>query len=288
MADDMPFGEVKPSKPRPITGTALHDKLVSRRDELERAGFVHVGGSEMSAYLGALDGTRLRETANNLPLDSSGDGQRRRMYRTGFFNAWTDDFRFDPAFQGADGPYVPYWQSAGTNADASGRERRFAPLPDDLENDPLLQQAVRVSFKFIPSDYIACNLPIRVGLHLIRLYSDGRRVCTPSPNHLHTDGEPFTAIILLDRVNIADHTAISFVADRACAGHQPVDVPADSILAKVRMSEALETLMVDDGRVSHSVSGALGATGKPGYRTSLLIDFSDIRLERTPEPTRIF
>jgi hypothetical protein len=286
MADDLNVAEYLSPAREPLVGSLGHNILVTHRNEVERDGFSVISSDEMTALVNNADKLPLLAAAANMPLDPFADGQRRRCYRTGVMLPWAGEFRFDPPFKGRDGAYVPYWQSALTNHDANGRERRFAPVPDGLETDPLLLRLIWASFRLIPGGYITNDLPVRVGIHIIRLSSDGRRVCTSSPNHLHTDGEPWTSIILLDRVNIADHSALSFVAERRCAGLQPVDVAREELLAKVTMVSSLEAIMVDDSRVSHCVTGALGADGTSGHRTSLLIDFSGIRLDRTVEPRR--
>lgn len=253
------------------------------RNALEKEGFVHIAGADMRGACGEVGGMeRLLEAANQAPGDAHSNGLRRRYYRTATLQPWSGSLRFDDCFIDPDGrSYVPYYQSSGVNADQGGKERRFDPLPNDLEANPLLRALIYMLFSVVPGQMIEQRLPVRVGIHLIRLMSDGRRIALPSPNCLHTDGEPWTAIILIDRWNVTQTTARNFVARRQCKGAQPQDVNSDDILAAVTMTEALETIMIDDARVAHSVSGCLGIDGNVGWRSSLLIDFSPMYPERT-------
>jgi hypothetical protein len=103
----------------------------------------------------------------------------------------------------------------------------------------------------------------------------------PSPNTLHTDGEPWTAIILIDRFNVAPGSAKSYIARRRCRYRQPQDLNPEDIFFERTLSKSLETVIVDDARVSHAVTGCLGASCQSGWRTSLLIDYSSMKPDRT-------
>jgi hypothetical protein len=85
-------------------------------------------------------------------------------------------------------------------------------------------------------------------------------------------------------VNVTRNSARNVIAKRACAGLQIQDIADDDRLYEATLTEPLESLYCDDARVSHGVNGVLGANGSEGWRTSLLIDFSDFRLVRTAAP----
>ena len=286
MPDDVQvIKRVSPSRAdRPAFGTEAYDVLCALRDQFERNGFVHIPALSMALLAGHADMRPLLAAAEDLPVDPFGDGLRRRLYSTAFFYPWTGDLRFDPPFPSANGSYVPYFQERSLNGDQGGRERRFRPLSQELENDPLLRALVSTHFHLIPGGAIEPRLPIRVGIHLIRLWSDGREACVPSPNVQHVDGEPFTSIILIDRVNVTQNSARNVIAKRRCAGLHMQDIAKDDRLHEATLTEPLESLYCDDARVSHGVNGVLGANESEGWRTSLLIDFSDIRLVRTATP----
>jgi hypothetical protein len=267
-------------QPRPEPTIA---DLIRHREALECEGFVHVTSQDMQLLCGQAFGLpALIEAANAAPDDPDGRGLRRRLYRTASFQPWSGTVRFDDSFAANDGrQYVPYYQAPTVNTDQGGKERRFTPLPDHLESNALLKRLIHVLFLMIPGQMIERRLVVRVGLHLIKLFSDGRRIALPSPNCLHTDGEPWTALVLIDRENVTPNSATNFIASRHCKGSQPQDISPHEVICEITMKAPLETTMVDDSRLSHSVTGCLGANGQPGWRTSLLIDFSPMRPERT-------
>jgi hypothetical protein len=269
-------------KRRPVEPEVRQGKITKFRDLLEQEGHVHLEGAAVVDLLERVSLHALGAAADAAPQDPYGQGMRRRFYRTATLYPWTGNIRFDDPFIGANGvQFVPYYQPRAINGDADGKERRFAPLPDELEKDATLLAMIRLFFSLLPGDMIERRLPARVGLHLIRLFSDGRRIALPSPNSLHTDGEPWTAIVLLDRVNVSAHSAKSFVASRHCRGKQPQEIDPDDVLVEKTLTETLETIIIDDARVSHAVTGCLGANSKPGWRTTLLIDFSSLHPFRT-------
>ena len=253
-------------------------------DCLERDGFAFVPGEHIAMLTAGADLAPLLDASRNLPVDPTSDGLKFRVYRTATYFPWDGSLRFDPAFEHRGQLYVPYFQPLTINQAEGGRERRFPPVPPHLEQDPLLQRLVRRLFSLIPASMIEHRLPVRVGIHIIRLFSDGWRVSLAAPNYVHCDGEPWTAIINLERSNVTDWSATNMVARRHCAGIRMQDVLSEDILYRGVMQTPLDTAIVDDARVAHAVSGVLGSDNSPGWRTSLLIDFSDIRLYRTPDP----
>lgn len=265
--------------------SSLAYKTVQRhRLTLEQESFVHVPASDMATLCNHASLTGIKAAADAAPPDPHSSGGRNRFYRTAEYQPWSRRFRFHDPFWSRGGWYVPYFQAEATNSDQGGKERRFAPLPDALEEDPLLIAAVSTIESWIPGEMIERRLPLRVGVHLIRLWSDGRRRALPSPPHLHTDGEPWTAIMLVDRENVTEDSARNFIAKRQCYGLHPRDIDPDDMIQEITMRTPLETILVDDARVSHHVCGVQGAHGQPGHRTSLLIDFSPSWPERTSSP----
>ena len=275
-----------PQVDRPACGTEAYEKMSAYRGRFDRHGYVHVSGPDMQTLTGHTDNRPLLEVANDMPLDPYGGGQRRRLYRTAMFYPWAGELRFDPVFRGPGGSYVPYFQDQSLNGDQGGHERRFCPVPDRLETDQLLRRLISILYHLIPKGLIESRLPIRTGIHFIRLSSDGREACVPSPNTVHVDGEPFTAIVLIDRVNVTKHSAGNIIAKRHCAGLQAQDIAEDDRLYEATLTEPLEFIYCDDARVAHGVSSVLGAGESNGWRTSLLVDFSDIRLVRTGPPRK--
>lgn len=257
--------------------------IIRHRNHLDREGYDHVSAAETLLMLGQGDLTAIVNAADSAPADPYDPyGLRRRFYRKGCYHPSAGQLVFYPPKYDRDNrPYAEYLQAERINMDANGRARRFSPLPDELENDETLQKLVRIIFEMLPGDLIDRRREQEVGLHLTRLYSGGRQRAAPSPYWLHTDGEPWTSIILIDHYNVGRGSAVNYVAERSCRGKQPQDCDRDDILATISMQTPFEMILVDDARVSHHVTGVHGADCNPGWRTSLLIDFSPLRPERT-------
>ena len=178
-------------------------------------------------------------------------------------------------------PFVPYLQSASIAPDYAGVERRIAPLPDEFTHDASLLAIIRVLFMLIPRGAFHPRFPVRVGVHPFLLISDGQSAALPSPNYLHTDGEPWTAIVLLERENLESDSGRNVIAEWHCRGQRTHDVRPGEIIATVLLGTPLDALIVNDSRVAHAVTACLGRDGRPGWRTTLAVDFSALLPQRT-------
>ncbi len=271
---------------KPVESIAvLHPILVRARNDFEIDGYAFLAGHDVRSIMHAPDVIDLVEAARSAPPDVYDKiGSRFRMYHQATYFPWNGALVVNPPFQ--DGPslvpYSTYFQQASFNIEHGGQHRRFTPFSEQLLSNFALRALVSLCFKLIPRWRLkgAGRWPVLVGMHLIRLQSDGRRAAVATPNHAHQDGEPFTFVIMLERDNIEG--GVSFILDASCAGQHPDDVPDRHILASGTLMEPLDIAAVDDERVAHHVTGVLGAGGRPGFRSVLLIDFSEMQPIRTP------
>jgi hypothetical protein len=115
---------------------------------------------------------------------------------------------------------------------------------------------------------------IKVGLHVIALQADGIQPGISSPNRIHVEGEYITFVILLERTGVIGGE--SLVAERVYADKHPNEVPFDARLAELTLSEPMDTLAVDDRRLSHYVFPVFARRNAHGRRAVLLVDFTPL------------
>jgi hypothetical protein len=263
--------------------------IQSPRTRMELEGFAFVPRVAVEAAIGAIDITSLVEAARSAPADRYDvTGSRFRRYRQGTYFPWCNRLIPNPAFQ--DGPelqpYSSYFQSSSFNIEQGNQQRRFAPFSDEVMASPALLGLTELCFRLIPRWRLRGDgrWPVLVGMHLVRLQSDGRRAAVATPNHAHQDGEPFTFVILLERNNVEG--GVSYIVEARCAGQHPDDLIRSDILASGTLTDPLDIAAIDDARVAHHVTGVLGADGRSGSRSALLLDFSELQPVRTPEPPK--
>lgn len=264
----------------------LPPELAAGRHRLEMDGFAFVPGAAVRKALEPLDLSGMLKAVQAAPVDPYDPTASRHRLYSQVFHHHDGTLGLVPPFQ--DGPnlhqYTTYFQASHFNRQFGDQTRRFPPFPNALLESVAIRKLVNACFSLIPSWRMERSRrnSLLVGLHAQALKSDGRRAGMASPPHLHQDGEPFTFIVMLERKNVTG--GISYIATVDAAGQSPDDIDEARILARGPLMLPLDILAVDDERVTHHVSGVLGANGQPGCRSVLLIDFSEIEPVRTPPP----
>lgn len=97
-----------------------------------------------------------------------------------------------------------------------------------------------------------------------------------TPDCLHRDGQPYTAVHLVSRHDVTG--GLNYIAPPRYSGRNVDELPADA-LTTFTLTEPLDSYIVDDAAVCHHVSAVGCAPGAAsGSRTVMLIDFSPIPL----------
>jgi hypothetical protein len=264
----------------------LPAELFPARHQLEMDGFAIAGSAAVRAALEPIDLSDILEAVRSAPADPYDPTASRHRLYSQVHRHHDGTLGLVPPFQ--DGPnlasYTTYFQASHFNRQFGNQNRRFPPFPKSVLESDALRNLVNVCFAVIPRWRLKGDgrNSVLVGVHGQRLKSDGRRAGVASPPHLHQDGEPFTFVVMLERENVTG--GVSYVATADAAGQSPDDIDESRILARGTLMAPLDILAIDDERVTHHVSGVLGANGRPGSRSVLLIDFSEIELVRTPPP----
>jgi hypothetical protein len=154
-------------------------------------------------------------------------------------------------------PHAAFQQSAETIPHYRGKARRFDPIPAAVLRDPVLTRLVSVDLAIVAARRPASRW--LVGLHMVRVVArqlDGGR---PTPEGRHHDGHDFVGMHLIGRRGCVGGDSIIYRP-----GHPPV---------RMTLAEPLDSLVVDDGALTHEVT-SIGAADRLGVRDMLLIDLN--------------
>lgn len=262
--------------------------LAEIRASLEREGFAFGKGADVRAALN-LDHDHVAAIAaagRQAPPDPQ-DARRSRFYSQLLWQPWSrSGMWIAPRQDGPDGaPYTTYLQAVGINQEFGGVERRFAPLPPTVRQNPALHTLIDACCNAIPTWRIGMSDRdlVIVGVHLVRMQAVGHKAAIASPPFLHVDGELVTFVWLVERTyNCVG--GISYVASRPSAGKYPDDIRPEEMIATGTLSDPLDVAVIDDASVSHTVSGVRSSDGLPAHRTAMFIDLCPVSLVKTAAP----
>lgn len=227
------------------------------KSELLRQGYCYIPGTTFALTPIQRQGFEsIKRHFASLPADPyAADGNRFRQYRRLTLLTYGGLFP-------RPGEESKYEQSIELNKEAGGHERRFDPVPDRLANSAFLKDMILFDFENSAFSRSQLNAPIDVGLHFIRLLATSNTPGVSVPDCLHKDGEPYTWIHLVDRIDVVGGE--SLVADNA---KQP--------LFEKTLEEPLDTVGVVDEMVYHQVKSVHVRNGVcKGYRDVILVDFT--------------
>jgi hypothetical protein len=205
----------------------------------------------------------LLDKCGSLKLDMNDPQKcRHRAYQKYVLDAWNRSLRVRPV--------STYYQELEYNPQDGGKPRTFESLGNAAWN-PFLMELVVGLFNALPINDQLQLASWDVGVHVNRQIAREGVPAKASPNHLHKDGEPFTAIIPLRREHIEGGRTI--VAKDA-RGEMVLE---DCIL------EPFEAVVVVDSAVWHHVTPIQVAPGFDcGYRDVMLIEFTPFRPDLRP------
>jgi len=182
---------------------------------------------------------------------------------------------------------TPYYQSGEYNKDVSstGKNVRYFPaISEETLQDATLQRLVRFAYnKAIAVGCISKEDLVTSNIQFVQQRVSGNHEMSyTSPAVLHVDGEPFTAIFVIERT---ENTigGENFVAQRDQQGKTPDKADTGTILSEVVLKDPFDFLMVNDYVVSHHVNGISSSDNRVASRTTILIDFSPWRQQLTPQ-----
>jgi hypothetical protein len=223
---------------------------------------VLVGGDDVTALLAPAsdidreDLEAFRASWNDLPPDAfmaDGGTYRSRRYAT---------FRTSLPH----GPFVrqpqqPHFQTVEHNPLNGGVAREFGEMAPSIVENPILQALLRLA-----SDVFAAagaGLHQHVEVHQIRIDASITSGL-PTPEGPHRDGVDFVLMTLIQRNNVTG--AVSTISGTPGQGS-----------IEFTLEETFDSAMVDDSRVTHSVSAMWSEyPGAPSHRDMLIVTFRSI------------
>nr|ABY83165.1 Azi27 [Streptomyces sahachiroi] len=182
--------------------------------------------------------------------------------------------RFGRVLAHRDGALEPlrgsdFFQSKEINRAFGGRLRVFEPLTDAVLTGPCLPRLLRETVAVV--NEAAGKQDWELGIHFIRVIADPGESSEPAPEGRHSDGHAYVAIHLIDRHQCAGGRNQLFRNNESRAQFSVV------------MTEPLETLIVSDTTMEHSVSEIRPEAGTgSGWRDTMIVDFN-----RVPVPEEV-
>lgn len=230
---------------------------VDGKQQMIRHGYCHVRGTAITWAMAMwFDWESIKEQFDKLPLDPYGESANRRRQLGRFTLVPYAGLLFERPASAA-----CYAQSVKHNREVGGIVRRFEPLPGAIMKNRFLHKLIAFDFKnsLFPK---SIDTPVDVGVHFIRLFAEPDKPGIGVPDCLHKDGEPFTYIHLVNRVNVVGGESVVTDNDK-------------HLLLETTLSEPMDTVGVDDKSVFHQVKRVECAPGATkGYRDVILVDFT--------------
>ncbi|HZM81202.1 MAG TPA: 2OG-Fe dioxygenase family protein [Candidatus Limnocylindrales bacterium] len=154
-------------------------------------------------------------------------------------------------------PHAAFTQAAEIIALHQGKARLFEPIPREVLLGPVMRALV--AFDVAAAHAVSGSTRWLVNLHMVRVVARSGLDGQPTPEGRHRDGHLFVGMHLLGRTGCGGGESVVYVDDR------PV--------MKTTMCDQLDSLIVDDQRVTHEVT-AITSTGAEGIRDMLLVDLN--------------
>lgn len=214
------------------------DFMESIEVALRDTGFAFLPGTKMQSWLGPAwtDWSHFADSWNNLVEDRyMADGGRYRHRRYAVFDVTAEGV--------VRAPHQPHFQAKSYNRLNGGFDRWFEPVMPEIGSHPIVQtlihQLAQLFGTIIPTD----NLRVRwhVELHQFRIEASADTIGRPTPEGVHRDGVDGAFVMLVNRDNVSSGVTQIFDPNGISLGH-------------FTLSDAGDTVILDDARVFHGVT----------------------------------
>jgi hypothetical protein len=226
------------------------------RADIRRRGFGFVSGSQFHLSYDTRESWQaLRSDWHHLPADAYLKDQGRYRFRR------YDRFFFLPiSGELLPLPHRPFLQRKGFNQLHGDIEREFARLPARSLENVFLRELVKFDFgQFSPRNDLI-EKPWEVGIHEIRIVAKPGEAGKPTPEGRHRDGYNFIAMHLIRRRNIV-------------GGVTTLYGNGNKILQALTLLDPLDSLYVEDTRVTHDVTPVHSENQTRGIRDVLVVTY---------------
>jgi hypothetical protein len=234
-------------------GTAAKDVRRIQQDATEAAaadGFAVLRRHCLRTVVSDDEFDAFGEFWNDLPLDEQLPGGAKFRYRR------YGRLRVEVGPQGPDFEILPHVTFRQDSIPLwRGAERRFSPIDEKLLLHPGM--AALVGFDTELATQVSGQHSWEVGIHLIRMVARPGEHGLPTPEGRHRDGHLYVGMHLIRRED--------------CEGGQSTVYPEYGDPVSLTLRDPLDSLFVDDRRVTHEVS-PIRAVRADGIRDMLLVD----------------
>lgn len=223
------------------------------RKRLAQDGFACIPAEHLSAVVASPRWDDLSGFWSDLGPDTHAQQNacwRKRRYRCVDVRVGADGQpRFYPR------PAAPFIQESPNNS-YSGVARKLEPCRPAFLRNKCFAALTRLDMLITGEPAWAGVL----GVHQIRVSVSGERSGLVTPEGVHSDGHRFVAMHLIGRSCIE-------------GGVSRIYLPSGRLAAEITLSRPGDTLIVDDQRCLHEVTGIRACGRAPAVRDMLLIDF---------------
>ncbi|WP_238947839.1 2OG-Fe dioxygenase family protein [Caldimonas brevitalea] len=253
------------------------------RAALQQRGWARFDATDMQVAVDeAADLQRLTEYARSLPVDRFGTGGRHRSYAEGILTPRRKTIAWKAGARTPDGRVeIAYVQHSEFQPEHGGVVRNFARTREDILALPLVHRLIWYDLSLTPM--FDAEGDLLCGFHMIRMQATPGAVARITPDCLHQDGQPFTAVHLVERSHAEG--GVNFIAPPRYTGRQFDEVPSHLLSAFV-LGSPLQSYIIDDAAICHQVTAVSCSPGAShGTRTVILIDFSPLNPASSAQPT---
>jgi hypothetical protein len=136
-------------------------------------------------------------------------------------------------------PHTTFVQSKMMNPLYGGVQREFEAIRDEGIRNPCLCRLISSDLERLVS-FSESNSNWLVGIHQIRIEGLCGKLVAPAPEGVHRDGSHFIGMHLIHRTNIR-------------GGISTIHSDDGAVLATIELRDTLDTILLDDMQVMHSV-----------------------------------
>jgi|SRR5580658_9444102 hypothetical protein len=155
-------------------------------------------------------------------------------------------------------PHAPFRQDATYLPGYQGRQRHFAPIPAHVLSGPAISELAGADLAVV-SDLVQARQWV-IGLHMIRVVAEPGAPGLPTPEGRHRDGHDYIGMHLIGR--------------SGCAGGESVIYRDGRAPHRTTLATRLDSLLVDDGVLTHEVTPIAAVGAEAATRDTLLIDLN--------------
>ncbi|MDO6705084.1 2OG-Fe dioxygenase family protein [Photobacterium sp. 1_MG-2023] len=175
------------------------------------------------------------------------------------------DFNYNPATNELSPlEHRPYFQSEEMNAYVGGKERHFEDFGEEVLHSPVLRSLIQQDFevyaKTLPEEFR--DRVWQCQIHQIRIEIEAGKETEITPEGIHSDGYPYSAVHFWGRENVEGAYSKLYDADK-------------NELITVQYTDILDTTFFFDREMFHYVTPARTVDPETGgYRQIIAISFS--------------